>query len=244
MRRKTRFGWLAVALFPTLAMGQGWPPTDATGAEESVRSPQTSAFELKFGSFTPLLDREPALGGATPFADTFGNPSMLLFEMEYDQQLWRGFVGYAEKYAKAIVLNPTTSEPERSGETTALFVLPMRLMAVYRFDWAADKYGIPVVPYLKLGLNYSPWWITKAGDLEVVDGNSAIGGQWGYSGTAGLSFQLDILERRMAADFDNDVGVNHIYLFGEYTHSEVNNFGAGGLDLSSRHWMFGLALEI
>ena len=54
---------------------------------------------------------------------------------------------------------------------------------------------------------------------------------------------LDVLEPRLARDFDSDVGVNHSYLFAEYTHAEVNNFGGGGFNLSTRHWMFGLALD-
>ena len=43
--------------------------------------------------------------------------------------------------------------------------------------------------------------------------------------------------------------MNHTYLFAEYAVQELtlevsgSGFGATGLDLSSRHWMFGLSFE-
>jgi hypothetical protein len=59
-----------------------------------------------------------------------------------------------------------------------------------------------------------------------------------------LSLLLDFLDMRLARDFDTGVGVNHTYLFAEYTLQEVNKFETKGtLDLSSQHWMFGISLE-
>ena len=48
---------------------------------------------------------------------------------------------------------------------------------------------------------------------------------------------------RLAKDFSNDIGISHSYLFAEYTYANVNNFGRKGLDLSSRHWMFGFSVD-
>ncbi|MFL5318679.1 MAG: MXAN_2562 family outer membrane beta-barrel protein, partial [Myxococcaceae bacterium] len=124
-----------------------------------------------------------------------------------------------------------------------LKVLPLRVLGIYRFDYAALHWGVPLVPYAKLGLVYDLWWATKGDGVEFVNGERAAGGKWGYSFTGGLSLLLDVLEPRLARDFDVDLGVNHSYLFAEYTYENVDDFGSGGLDLSSRHWMFGLALE-
>ena len=128
-------------------------------------------------------------------------------------------------------------------EEAGLKLLPLRLMGLYKFDYAALNYRIPLVPYLQAGLVYSPWWVTKVDDIEEVAGRRGSGAKWGYGFTAGMQFLLDVLEPRFARDFDSDLGINHSYLFAEYTHAEVDNFGGKGLVLSSRHWMFGLAFD-
>ncbi|MBN1205247.1 MAG: hypothetical protein JXB05_10015 [Myxococcaceae bacterium] len=210
-----------------------------------LRSPRTGAVELKLGGYKPRIDTEEGLSGR-PYADTFGNESMLLFEVELQRYFYQGMgsaglgfsAGYAEKYADAVT---RTGEP--ALEKTALKVVPLKLNGLYKFDYAAFRWGVPLVPYGKLGLIYMPWWINKGSDTQLVDGREAKGGRWGYGLTLGASFLLDVLEPRLARDFDSDLGVNHSYFFAEWTYAEVNNFGGSGLVLSSRHWMFGLALD-
>ena len=51
----------------------------------------------------------------------------------------------------------------RSGDTTALNIVPLSIMAVYRFDYLALRYKIPFVPYFKIGLAYYVWWIENGG---------------------------------------------------------------------------------
>lgn len=218
----------------------------------SPHSPRNGAVEFKLGGYKPLIDSEPSLGGKTPYADTFGDKAMLLGEVEFQRFLYQGIgtaglglsVAYAEKYAPAV--DATTHEDV--AERTALKVVPIRLNALYKFDYAAFKWGVPLVPYAKLGLIYTPWWTTKGDETEVAvdpEGNSlkGSGGKWGYGLTGGVSFLLDVLEPRLARDFDTDMGVNHTYLFAEYSYSEVNNFGGAGFNLGSHNWMFGLALD-
>ena len=188
--------------------------------------------------------------GATPYKNTFGNASLLLIELEFQRFFYQGIgtaglglsAGYAEKYADAKLEGGGAA-----ADKAALKVLPLQLNGFYKFDYAAFKWGVPLVPYGKLGLVYSPWWMTKGSSVEVVEGDGEAftgkGGKWGYAGTLGVSFLLDVLEPRFARDFDSDLGVNHSYLFAEYTYSEVNNFGGEGLNLGSRRWMFGLALD-
>ncbi|MBI3185887.1 MAG: hypothetical protein HYZ28_27440 [Myxococcales bacterium] len=222
------------------------PLSSAPEATASFESPRSSALEIKLGGVTPLIDRETSLLGGRPYAETFTG-SMLLFELELDRQLWQQIgsagvglsMGYAEKYARARIAG--TGEP--AAETTALKVLPIKLLGVYRFDYGARRYGIPLVPYAKAGLAATPFWILKGGEIEVADGLRGEGVQWGYSGTLGLSLLLDVLEPRLARDMDSTSGVNHSYLFAEYVAEEVSLFRTIGPDLSSRHWMFGLMLE-
>lgn len=210
-----------------------------------VGSPRTGALELKLGGYKPRIDTEEGLTG-TPYADTFGDESMLLFEMELQRYFYQGIgsagvglsAGYAEKYADTL-----SERGEVAPEKTALKVVPLKLNALYKFDYAAFRWGVPLVPYGKLGLIYMPWWINKGDETQQLGERSGKGGRWGYGATLGVSFLLDVLEPRLARDFDSDLGVNHSYFFAEWTFSEVNNFGGSGLVLSSRHWMFGLALD-
>lgn len=208
-------------------------------------SPRSGMLEFKLGGVTPRISSEEALGDNDPYADTFDG-SMLLFELEVEKQLFQSFgsfavgvsAGYAEKYGRAQLADGTEAE-----ESTGFRMIPLRLLGVYRFDYFARTANFPIVPYGKLGLVYTPWWMLKGGSTEVVNGRKASGGKSGYAAVVGISILLDFFDRRLARDFDNSLGVNHSYLFAEYMHEDVNNFGGPGLDLSSRHFMFGLALE-
>jgi len=213
-------------------------------------APRTLTLEFKLGPYKPLIDREAALTGK-PYETIFGNSSMLLFEFEIDRIFWQKFgtlavggsVGYAAKTGNALIAPGNPGEGTPSGDTTTLRVIPVRLLLVYRFDVGALRAGIPFVPYAKTGLVFEPWWTTKGGSVEYANGNRGSGAKWGYGITGGISFMLDFLEPKMAKDFSNDVGISHSYLFAEYTYANVNNFGSKGLDLSSRHWMFGFSVD-
>lgn len=208
-------------------------------------SPRNGAIKAKLGGYNPRAAIDAGLE-AKPYESTFGTSGMLLFELTYDRYLYKGIgsfglgltAGYAEKYGRA------QAGGEDSAVPTALRVYPLRLDALYNFDYASRQWGIPLVPYARLGLAYVPWRITKGEDVEVFDGQRAQGGRWGFGYTAGLAFLLDVLDPRLARDFDSGVGVNHTYLFGEYSGLQANGFGSPGIDLSSRYWTFGLAFEI
>lgn len=242
MSRATALGFAALVM-ALPAWGQ-----DATAVvmeEVSLQSPRTGAVMFRLGGYKPLVDEEEGLGG-TPYKDTFGDESLLLFEAELQRFFYEGIgtagfslsAGYGEKYAPARLAGGG-----EAAEVTALKVIPLSANVFYKFDYAAFEWGIPFVPYGKLGLIYTPWWVNKGDETEMANGVSASGGKWGWGATGGIAFMLDVLEPRFARDFDSDLGVNHSYLFAEFTYADVNNFGAGGLNLSSRRWMFGLALD-
>jgi hypothetical protein len=216
-----------------------------------TESPRTGAIELKLGGYKPLIDREKSLNGKV-YDQVFGASSMFLIELEFQKFFYQGIgtagvgfsIGYAEKYAHASVVQTDPNAPPISSPvTTSLKVLPMRLLVVYKMDYLATHAIVPLTPYVQAGLNFTPWWASKGGAIEYVAGSRGAGGKWGYGFTGGLGLLLDFFEPRLAKDFDTDIGVNHTYLFAEYTYENVNNFGKAGLDLSSRRWMFGIAFE-
>ena len=227
--------WVAVV---SLAVAQVASAQAMVVEQNRVESPRSSMVEFKLGSYLPKIDSEPGLTG-TPYASTFDG-AMLMLEVQGEAQLYQGFgtaavalsVGYAEKFARATQLLPGGGTAP-SADSTGIRVVPVRLLGTYRFDVAAERWGIPLVPYVKAGLVGIPYWMLKGGS----------GIRFGYQATGGISLQLDFLDRRFARDFDSGLGVNHSYLFAEYTWASVDNFGTGGLVLSHSGWFFGLALE-
>ncbi|MGO9831209.1 MAG: MXAN_2562 family outer membrane beta-barrel protein [Myxococcaceae bacterium] len=218
-------------------------PAFADGEAPSL--PNSTILELKLGFYQPRVGDSP---GATSdaYVQTFGNSPMLLGQVEVDHSFWHkygylgiGFsVGYGEKYAKALL-----ADGSPSGESTGLIVLPIRLMAVYRYDVLAHLYHIPLVPYAELGGVCYPWWTNKGGSVEVVNGNKGSGFRFGWGFTLGLALELDFLNPTYAREAREDSGIYHFYLFGEFNDDFADNFGAKGINLGAAYFTFGIAFE-
>lgn len=238
---------LACALFSTAAAAQTF---ELAGTKKRLESPRSMYFEAKLSPYTPLLDR-PFMDlpeADRPYYAVFGGGAMLLGEIEFDYQFFQKFgslagglsVGYSEKFGKSI----DAVTKERVDQSTGLRIVPIKALLVYRWDWAKEKFKIPLVPYLKGAFVVMPWWVVNGSTVELSGISRGEGVKFGFSGVLGLALELDFLDQRLARDFDSSVGVNHTYLFAEGTIQEMNLFGtAKGIDLSSKHFMFGLAFE-
>lgn len=248
---------LVCALFASEAFAQGLelsgasPVFEVSGTKKRLESPRTMFLEVKLSPYTPLLDR-PFMDlekAQRPYYTVFGGGPMLLGELEVDYQFFQKFgslaagvsLGYAEKYGRSI----DAVTLERVDQSTGLHIVPIKALLVYRFDWAKEKFHIPLVPYAKGAFVVMPWWAVNGGKIEVVGTERAQGVKFGFAGVLGLSLELDFIDQRLARDFDSSVGVNHTYIFAEGTIQEMNLFDpvARGFDLSSAHFMFGLGFE-
>ncbi len=248
---------IACALFASVASAQGLelsganPAFEVAGTKKALESPRTMFLEVKLSPFTPLLDR-PFLSreeAQRPYYTTFGGGPMLLGELEVDYQFFQKFgslagavsLGYAEKYGRS--LDAVTLQ--RVEQSTGLHIVPIKALLVYRFDWAKQKFHIPLVPYAKGAFVMMPWWVTNGGKIEINGTERGEGVKFGFAGVLGLSLELDFIDQRLARDFDSSVGVNHTYIFAEGTIQEMNLFDPVpfGWDLSSAHFMFGLGFE-
>jgi hypothetical protein len=166
--------------------------------------------------------------------------------LEFDWQFFHGFGsvgvgvsgGYTEAYGNAL-----DEAQALTTQTTSLKIIPLKLLLVWRMDIFANHYNIPFVPYAKVGLALSRWWVQKGGKTSEVAGEKASGWQSGWLAVLGLSIQLDAFDRQLAKDIDTSLGVNHSYVFAEYAFEQVRSFSSKGLNLSSGHWAFGLAFE-
>jgi hypothetical protein len=245
---------------------------------KKFESRQLFALEVKFAPYSPKIDQSAGLTG-TPFADLFNSQGAergsqpayrLLTTIEFDYQFWRRAygnfgvgvsAGYARRTTHAFQLNDDGSSCTnipfciRSGDETALNVIPLEALFVYRLDVLANRYHIPLVPYVKVGLAYYIWVIQDGGgDVArfprptMMNPNPSqdkgYGGSFGFALHPGLALQLDFIERGVAKTMDAETGINHTYLFCELNYANVNGFGASNkLNLSDTTFNAGLAFE-
>jgi len=212
-------------------------------------SPQIGAVEARFGAYNPRVDKSVPNG--TPYADTFGTKTRYMVGLEGDWQVLRiphlGTLGpgLGWGYTRASGLARLTSDPETiSGEQTSLTIMPIYLVAVLRADVFAREYGIPLVPYAKLGMGTALWWSSDGGDQAYADGVKGSGISFGPQYALGGMFLLDILDQQTARDADVSLGINNSYIFGEWYGSELDAFGSNKrLNAGANTWVVGLAIE-
>ena len=243
-------------------------------------SPQWFAFELKFGPYSPEIDSAPGVGapyaelfGSVQTKDgvtSLKQPkAQLLTEIEFDVQLLKKVgtlglglnVGFFRNSAKGFRypdgMGNASCDPlvgagcTRSGDRTALNVLPVALLAVYRFDYLAKRWRVPLVPYAKIGLGYAFWWIEGGGGArDIATANiggktqKGAGGTWGWTARPGLAFQLDVIDPPTARTMDSELGINHAYLFAELNYMDYSGFGQKNrMRLTDLTYSIGLAFE-
>jgi hypothetical protein len=217
--------------------------------ESRFRTPQNWALELRFGPYTPEIDKE--FTGPTdhqPFKTYFGDKRRWLLQLELDYQFFRAFgtaaVGFQAGYYWAST-QALTAAGDPSGDKTRLQLFPMAVQAVYRLDTLARNLKLPLAPYGKLGLNYTIWRITDGnGDVARAGGGRGVGVTPGWQAAAGIALLMDVLDPGAARALDSDTGVNHTYIF-----AELARYGATGLGskkvlrVGDTTWVFGLMFE-
>lgn len=223
---------------------------------DSYASPQRFALELRFGPYYPNVDKEfEGASGEGPHRRYFGQKRRLMSQLEVDYQILHLFgslglgasVGYFKENAKAFVNTAAGVTDQRSGDNTSLTLVPTALLLVYRFDVPALRLGVPLVPYGKVGLNYTFWWV-RNGDGDVAKAGVGVGrgrgGTRGWQVAAGLSLLLDVLDPDAARELDGEIGVNHTYLFIEYGRFAASGLGRENvLHVDDSTWLAGLMFE-
>ena len=256
--------WLVVTLAAGSAQAQqvvSHAQTEERSAAQSgdYRSPREWAIELRFGPYAPDVDSEFS-GGATPYKTMFGGKRHLMSQLEFDWQFFQAFgslgvgavVGYYNESAKAFTADATgqcvtdsTGACTRSADATTLRLIPVAALLVYRWDVAAEHWKIPLVPYAKLGLNYTFWEINNGnGNVPEYKGGHGSGGTAGWQAAAGMSLLLDILDPDAARGLDMETGVNHSYVFFEWNHVDASGLGMSKkLHVGDSRWVLGLMFE-
>jgi hypothetical protein len=220
---------------------------------------------------TPFADLFPPDPGKTR------PPGKLLTQLEFDFQFWHRWygnfgighsIGYYRRTSHAFAYNTdqatgnmmvpcNNADPNnqcvRAGDETALNIVPLTILGVYRFDYLAERWKIPFVPYFKLGLAYYIWWINDGNGFFSLaqftppgstQSQSGWGGTWGWVMNPGGAFLLDVLDPSAARTIDAELGINHSYLFCELNYANITGFGAPGkMNLSDLTLNAGISFE-
>ena len=229
-------------------------------------SPQRFELEIKFGPYLPDVDRNYAGSGYGPYATIYGRTddqgvvtgqprkgvySVLSFEWQFINlagPLSLGTqLGYFRDSADALIDEPVADgeSVRSSADQTNFHVIPVFVLVGYRFELLADRFKVPLVPYVRGGVGYGFWVEKKGGELAINDaGQKSRGGSWGWQANLGLMLRLDFIERASAVDLDRLTGINHTYLFGEWQFSRLDNFGADkAMSVGDDTFLVGLAIE-
>jgi hypothetical protein len=231
------------------AQAQGVDVFGAYGKSIGRESPQVGLVEARFGAYNPRVDASVPNG--TPYADSFGNQMRFMAGLEGNWQLLRiphlGTFGpgLGWGYTRSSGLARLTSDlTQVSGETTALTIMPIYLVAVLRADVLPRELGIPLVPYAKLGIGSALWWSSDGGKIAYADGVRGEGISFGPQYALGGMFLLDVLDKQTARDADVSLGINNSYVFAEWYVSELDAFGSTKrLNAGTNTWVVGLAME-
>ena len=116
---------------------------------------------------------------------------------------------------------------------------------MYRWDVAAEHLSIPLVPYGKLGLNYTLWQINDGnGNVPDYQGGHGSGGTLGWQAAAGISLLLDFIDPSATRTLDMETGVNHSYVFFEWNRVDATGLGMKNkLHVGDSRWVIGLMFE-
>jgi hypothetical protein len=217
------------------------------------RSPQHFAVELRFGPWLPDIDSEfhatDGVPARTPYRDYYGTSSHLMTQAEFDVELYHKLgtaaVGFGVGYFQVSGTAPfDTGAP--SGDKSTLRVVPLSLLGIYRFDYFLEKRNVPLVPFVKLGLNWAYWQNTDGnGQIAMADnGGKGSGGTFGWEAATGLALVLDMFDPDAAKDFDTDLGVNHTAVLIQFVHADISGLGESNrLHVGDNTWSAGILVQ-
>jgi hypothetical protein len=205
-----------------------------------AESPRLGSFDFEFGQYRPDVDGEFAVKPG-PWQTIFGRTRPWFFRgtVSYDVTHYLGSLelglqtGYLQRSGYG-----RTSTGAPSGDSTAFHLIPTSAVLTYRFDWLADRFGVPLAPYGRVALERYNWWITNG------NGTSESGATNGWSYGLGLALLLDFFDPTLSRELDRETGINHTYVFAEARKTKVDDFGSKkSWDLSDDSkltWAFGV----
>jgi hypothetical protein len=232
---------------------------------------ETWRLALGIGPYMPQIDAQfksqTGYTGLGPYREMFGSSDTWVPALTFERVVFRKYGGqwlaginggYLQTSAHAweicnaggmviVGCNDTPGSPDRSrspGDSNTFHLIPLALTASYRFTRLDDEYGVPIVPYGRVGGSYYIWWIDGPnGGVSDYKGNHADGASLGLQGTVGISIRAERIDADAARSM-RDTGILHAGFFGEVTSAWVDGFGSSHkLDVGDTTWFAGIDFE-
>jgi hypothetical protein len=243
-KKKLRNGALLITAFLAFA-----PKAQAQGYQRPSRF---LLVALKVDRYDPKIDSEPGLT-SNPYHQIFGDRAPLRWQAEVDWEVWHPYGsilvgvtgGYWQNFGKGLI----KATRAQSQDTALLDIIPLGLIATYRFDKLADLWQrFPIIPYAQIGLMRA-LWISYNGVGDVSPDTSGRGGKgqgWtlGYTTVLGFAVALDAIDPELSREAFQDTGIQRSSVFAEYGWTNLDGFGNNkSLILSDHAWRFGVEME-
>ena len=254
-----------ILLVPHAARAEGFQPYWQHDGEssETAGEPDDVHWQaaLRIGPYTPQID---AQAGKPVYKEMFGGGASILPMIDFDRVIWHGqgtvaigaTIGYLSKTAYAFADMSTPGDPNRprsTGDTTSFSLVPFALTAAYRVTQIDDNYGIPIVPFVRVGLAYYVWWVrAPSGDFAQVctsgtepdcPQNAARGASLGITGEIGLAVRAERIDSDAARSM-REGGLLHAGFFAEFQLAKVDGFGSDKkLAVGDNTWFGGVSFE-
>jgi hypothetical protein len=240
----TRVGVLVIA-FSSPAYAQ--EPTEksnfdwaANPTASGVVSPPDWGIEVGLSPYRPNVDSEFKNGGH-PYAQIFGASNHLMSEAELDRYLGHGFgswgVGLRVGYYKVSGTAVQADGISPSGDETSLRLIPFSLSALYRANGLPGLRLVPLLPYVKAGLDDVMWTETSTGESS-----SHTGFTLGWHVAAGMALGLNFLG--LGSIKQGEIA-GPCSAFFEWNYATINGLGlSSGLHVGDSTWFAGLMFDL
>ncbi|MCC6809590.1 MAG: fibronectin type III domain-containing protein [Deltaproteobacteria bacterium] len=249
---------------------------DEDSGPKLVVPPPRFEFGLKLGPYYPSIDSDADAQGyyAAFFGDARGwlisRGSKLRVDASADVYVlqkygllgFTGTIGFWQTagYSRicpdrnACLTSEGLAAAEKSSDKVLFTIIPLSIGIVYKLDIFWRRWGIPLIPYVRGGIDAYFWRVDngtkqarKPGSVYANDGKPngfAHGVTFGWHVSPGLAFALDIIEPNAARRAYTFMGIKGSYLTFEWMFSGIDDFGsATSWNLSQSTFQGGLAVE-
>ena len=197
-------------------------------------------IEIGVSLYRPDVDSEFS-NGNHPFGETFGSSRHLLSEIEVDRYVYHRFgtwgVGLRGGYYSVTGVAFLADGKTRSGDETALRLIPFALSLVYKADRIPGLKQVPLIPYLKAGLDGVVWTMSGTGGSASHSGFTP-----GWHTAAGLALGLNFLGM---GTLNPGALADPCALFFEWDYAAINGLGFGKLlHVGDSTWFAGVTFDL
>jgi hypothetical protein len=195
--------------------------------------------ELGVSLYRPAVDSEFS-NCAHPFAETFGSSRHLLSEAEVTRYVYHRFgtwgVGLRGGYYR-VTGAAFLADGTRSGDETALSLIPFALSLVYKADQIPGLRQVPLIPYLKAGLDGVVWTASSTGGSPSHTGFTP-----GWHAAAGVALGLNFLG---LGTTNPGALADPCALFFEWDYAAINGLGFDNLlHVGDSTWFAGVTFDL